>query len=317
MSFIKKIFSINEDMNKLVLRVFGIKLTLRPKWLNYKYSASLKTKYISILNKLCPVSTLPKAKGKLKEEQNVCLEIMKDVKNLCEKNNLQYWIDGGTLLGAVRHKGFIPWDSDVDFCMLRQDFYKLSDLLKQYYKDKDVKVRDIGHPNHYQIRLIKNNMEDIGVDIFPFDKYYKKYEEIEDKENVEKTIRNAVKKLAKKKIKKHFLSDINLARKYIENEINDKLIFKNNKMEKENPALFYSIDYPWKYPKKLLIPYERIFPLKKIIFENTEFSCPNQSHEYIMNSYGENYMDYPPNFAESDRIDEYIDSLETVRPKEV
>lgn len=53
------------------------------------------------------------------------LDIVKQFVAVCEKHQLKYWIMGGTLLGAVRHKGFIPWDNDIDLAMPRKDFNKL------------------------------------------------------------------------------------------------------------------------------------------------------------------------------------------------
>lgn len=63
--------------------------------------------------------------NELKETQ-IC--ILTHVADFCEQNEIQYWIDSGTLLGAIRHKGYIPWDDDIDVGMLRADYDKFSKL---------------------------------------------------------------------------------------------------------------------------------------------------------------------------------------------
>ena len=59
------------------------------------------------------------------------LELAEFFKGICKKNNLTYYIIGGTLLGAIRHKGFIPWDDDMDLAMPREDYEKFLHIMMQ------------------------------------------------------------------------------------------------------------------------------------------------------------------------------------------
>jgi lipopolysaccharide cholinephosphotransferase len=60
----------------------------------------------------------------LRQAQLVMLRLLKAFHSICEENGLRYWLDAGTLLGAVRHGGFIPWDDDVDVLMPRDDYLR-------------------------------------------------------------------------------------------------------------------------------------------------------------------------------------------------
>ena len=67
----------------------------------------------------------------VRDVQLVLLEMLKDIDALCKKHNIRYWLTGGSALGAVRHKGFIPWDDDADIGMLREDYEKFQRVVHE------------------------------------------------------------------------------------------------------------------------------------------------------------------------------------------
>lgn len=75
-----------------------------------------------------------KVEKKTKEIWAVELDLYFQLRRVCEKYGLKYFADGGTLLGAVRHKGFIPWDDDMDFAMKRDDYEKLCEVAPKEFK---------------------------------------------------------------------------------------------------------------------------------------------------------------------------------------
>ena len=76
--------------------------------------------------------------SKLRKTQLELLEILLDLADICNKNNIQWWLSSGTLLGAARHKGFIPWDDDIDIVMMRKDAKRLEKILHKMDSEKYV-----------------------------------------------------------------------------------------------------------------------------------------------------------------------------------
>ncbi len=118
------------------------------------------------------------------------LKILSEIDIICKRHGLRWYADNGTLLGAVRHRGYIPWDDDLDICMFRDDyitFVKYAQKeLPEGYVIKDVQLLDgfdnmIGRVNgsamiHYEDEYLKRNFGCpyiVGVDIFPLDGIYK------------------------------------------------------------------------------------------------------------------------------------------------
>lgn len=120
------------------------------------------------------------------------LEVLQVVAEVCEKNGLQYFADWGTLLGAVRHQGFIPWDDDIDICLKREEYNELIRILPKELPDGFVmagmyadserlkaaalcqNIRVMADEekwdfNDYMMRFYGFPYQRIGIDIFPLD----------------------------------------------------------------------------------------------------------------------------------------------------
>ena len=78
----------------------------------------------------------------LRRDQLELLEMLKHVAAICKEHNIEWWLSSGTLLGAARHKGFIPWDDDMDIVMLRKDYRRLRRILRKI-DDKEYVLHDM------------------------------------------------------------------------------------------------------------------------------------------------------------------------------
>ena len=90
------------------------------------------------------------ATGKLRELQLMEAEMLSDFKKVCEKNGLTYYLDYGTLLGAVRHKGFIPWDDDIDVSMPYEDYLKFLQIGQKELGEKYFLQTEETDVNYYR-----------------------------------------------------------------------------------------------------------------------------------------------------------------------
>ena len=108
------------------------------------------------------------------EIKKIELNILDEFVNFCNKNNLKYYLVYGTLLGAVRHKGFIPWDDDIDLGMPRMDYNKLIEAFKNSTRDSDIYVDFCeckNKPCQVILKIQHKKCKHLFVDIFPYDIY--------------------------------------------------------------------------------------------------------------------------------------------------
>ena len=246
----------------------------------------------------------------LKKLHEVQVEILKDIHNFCQENNIKYFLVAGTLLGSVRHKGFIPWDDDIDIGMMRDDYEK---FIKLYPSDKSNKyfVQSLETDSNYwhsyaKVRkkntLMKekkiahlNLNKEIFVDVFPFDNVKDGgYDKVKFRANIIKVIRETI--YVKRKI--ITLSDcrikllsalfmvFNVKTLY---KIQKKLMTWYNNQETMNVAC-----YVGEYETRKEYMEKKIFlPIKECIFEGEKFNTMNNPDGYLKRIYG-NYMELPP-----------------------
>ena len=124
-------------------------------------------------------------KGKIETEEfkEISLDVLCVVHDFCEENGIKYSLACGTLIGAIRHKGFIPWDDDIDIYMVREDYNHFLSIFPQLYKER-YSVISLEHSTHWNCAfakvydsrtiMIEDKRTDIeglgiGIDIFPID----------------------------------------------------------------------------------------------------------------------------------------------------
>jgi lipopolysaccharide cholinephosphotransferase len=168
------------------------------------------------------------------------LDILEIIKNICDENNLKYTLCGGSLLGAIRHGGYIPWDDDIDIIMPRKDYNKFLEIalssIKSPYFVQYYKTEKGYYYGHAQIRnsnttaIIKNDEYNtfnhgIFVDIFPVDNVP---DDIKEREKF-------LKKVSRKKylLSKYFLVKDDSVLKNIIKKIIFKTYWKIHNIDKE------------------------------------------------------------------------------------
>ena len=268
----------------------------------------------------------------LKRVQEYELEILKDFIKVCEENDLTYFASFGTLLGAVRHGGFIPWDDDIDVCMLRDDYNKVLEIFRRDYADKYT-VGDPGSMEDYCMMNAHISLNDtffceanvehldipkgIFLDVFPYDV-------VPDDPKAQKKFAhkawNANKLMIIQKIPEPIVPVTGFAK---------KVLYAGFALLRGGMSLF-GITHRKLYERTLkyctwyrheqtgYIGYytgtkrdgyfyalDEIFPLKKLNFEGIEVCFPGQVEVVLTKNFGD-YMQLPPEEKRHNHRPDYI-----------
>ena len=138
--FLKKLFYIDTSNNKIYknINLFGFSFKYRniSKELDYleqKVNDLSKENHLLrvIIERSIDIKQVPVAKGNLRKIQLIKTKLLELVAYVLKQNNITFWLDYGTLIGSIRHNGFIPWDDDIDVCLLKDDYLIL--VIFQFY----------------------------------------------------------------------------------------------------------------------------------------------------------------------------------------
>lgn len=271
----------------------------------------------------------------LKKLQQVELEILKDFISICNKYNLPYFATGGTAIGALRHQGFIPWDDDVDVCMLRKDYDTFMEVAPKEMGDKYIFMTTETEPRYPLMfgKMVKKGtrfIEDayqqanyplgIYIDIFPYDqtpedeslrkKWQKKTWHI-GRMHVLTLIPNPKLPDSVTGIKA-FIANTGCHMIHLLFKLFGMTPAKTNRKYLKwatscpEPDSDLYIDYSYITGENLMIRTKDAFPVVEVPFEDTTVSMVRNYDEFLRPEYGD-YMQLPPEDQRHNHYAAFID----------
>ena len=235
----------------------------------------------------------------LRRQQMRMLEILLEVDKICKRHDIPYWLSSGTLIGAMRHDGFIPWDDDLDIEMLRTDYLRLMKVLPQELPDWLALQNNETDPNYFYFyakvrdrrsRMLEQNGYDrlwreqgIYIDIFPMEPHPIWLHKL-----TEKTVGHMY------KVWRTSTDDQKAIRKVrCIFRVNDRLLFPCLRtmvslLTPHSPLLTSAMGIPFHNPRFV----EEIFPLTTHVFEGYQLPVPGNADAHLRHIFGD-YMQLP------------------------
>ena len=235
----------------------------------------------------------------LRRQQLRMLDILTEVDRICKKHDIPYWLSSGTLIGAMRHDGFIPWDDDLDIEMMRKDYLRLMKVLPSELPEWLVLQNDETDPNYFYFyakirdrrsKMLEQNAYDrmwkeqgIYIDIFPMEKHPIWMQKLSEKTvghmyKIWRTSTDDAKSI--RKVRRIF-------------DLNNKILFPCLRailplFTFNSTLLTSAMGIPFHNPRYL----NEIFPLTTHVFEGREFPVPHDADAHLRHLFGD-YMQLP------------------------
>ena len=250
------------------------------------------------------------------EIKSISRKILKEIDTICRANNIKYSLIAGTLLGAVRHKGFIPWDDDIDIAMTRKNYQMFVEYCATHGTTFELKCLEMDRQYNYLFAKACNKdtvvVEKIGnrsqcsygvfVDIFPMDYIGDTFEEAKKNVDIMKLNRSLIIAYNWKKFQRNprnsiWKEPIRFAFYLITRAINIKNIEKKtedfyiNLSRSKTKYIADAVDNGYSY--KAIFPSDLFEKYIEVEFEEDRYFAIQGYESWLKQTYG-NYMELPP-----------------------
>ena len=236
--------------------------------------------------------------SELRKLQMQLLDVMMELDRICRVNGIPYMITGGNVLGAVRHKGFIPWDDDIDIALLKDDYKRLITVLRNYKSDKYILQEHRSDPDYIntfpKFRLKEGNLlgslpqrgclykyKGCGVDIFCMAPISKLNARVSG--SIHRHLLGRV-YLIKNENTRHTITSFRWALCQVLFSCCNILNLFHRAGELHHDQAQGILKDIW---------YETLLPYKKIPFEEVLLPVPNDTERFLSCYFGPNYMELP------------------------
>lgn len=242
---------------------------------------------------------LPKAENEARLLQLANGAILKKLKTICDANGIKFSLAFGTLLGAVRHEGFIPWDDDVDVAMLREDFEKLKELLAD---NDELRLDTYYSPNYFQFAKLKfKDSDSFFADVFILDSFEADSGNIEERYSELKACGLDYVDAIREEYRKHGIeiSQLKVPQRnaVIEQELKQRYDAMSEKLGYYGKGSYvcFGIDNPT-FIRNMGYAYLQsdMFPLAEVSFEGETYCAFKNYDTWLKNAYGD-YWSLPRN----------------------
>lgn len=243
----------------------------------------------------------------LRRQQLVMLDMVKELDRICRKYDFPYFLYGGTLLGAVRHNGFIPWDDDLDVGLMRKDYQRLMKVLPGELPPHIILQTNETDKNYFyffaKLRDTRSFLDEgaydrcfkyrgIFIDIFPFDKLQLPLQRLKLQSYAYTLYRNGNgSESALRKIR---------ALTWFNRHISFPILRCLSRLTGGK-----TLTYDFGIPFHIVYDEKDIFPLATHEFEGIRLSVPGNSHHMLQSQFGD-YMRLP----NLDHVEHHVEKLE-------